>query len=81
MMEFYDVPAYWPDQRLIDIRPDYGLRDVSMNIETCMEELAMTLGLDWHKIDGLALPQFVQSGPPAPSTFSPPPRQGTMYSI
>lgn len=80
LMDFYDVPAYRPDQRLIDIHPEDGLRDISMNMETCMEELAMSWGLNWHKIEGLALPQLIPAGTPTPSTFSPPPRQGTNYS-
>lgn len=56
LMEFYDVPAYTVDQRLVEIHPDDGLRDVQMNLETCLEELAMSWGLDWQKIDGLSLP-------------------------
>lgn len=54
-MEFYDVPAYRSDYRLVEIHPDDGLRDINMNIETCMEELAMTFGLNWHRIEGLAI--------------------------
>jgi len=74
-MEFYDVPAYRPDQKLIDIDPDDGLRDVTVNLETCMEELAMSWGLNWHKIEGLVLPQMIPAGPPPPPQFSPPPQQ------
>jgi len=81
LMEFYDVPAYWPDHKLIDIHPDDNLRDVSMNVETCMEELAMSIGLNWHKIEGLVLPQLVPAGPPMPETYPPPPRPGTTFSI
>lgn len=67
-MEFYDVPAYWEDEKLIEIHPDNGLRDISMNIETCMEELAMSFGLNWHRIDGLVLPQMVPPGTQTPSS-------------
>ncbi|KAK5937996.1 hypothetical protein PMZ80_009585 [Knufia obscura] len=72
LMEFYDVPAYRPDQKLIDIHPDDGLREVTMFMETCMEELAMSFGLNWHKIEGLGLPQMIPAGPPPQPTFSPP---------
>lgn len=65
-MEFYDVPAYWEDERLIEIHPDDKLREVSLNIETCMEELAMSFGLNWHRIDGLILPQTTSSGSGTP---------------
>ena len=81
-MEFYDVPAYRLDQRLVDIDIDDGLKDITMNLETCMEELAMSWGLNWHRIEGLSLPQAIPAGRPPPSHFSsPPPRQGTGYSI
>ncbi|KAK5088121.1 hypothetical protein LTS08_004820 [Lithohypha guttulata] len=93
LMEFYSVKAYTPDQRLIDIHPDDELRDVGLNLETCMEELAMCWGLNWHKIEGLALPQRARSDPsadlhfppppgpgPGPGYFSPPPRAST-YNI
>lgn len=63
-MEYYDVPAYTPDQRLIVIHPDDAQQDISMNIETCMEELAMSWGLNWHRIEGLALPPRVYDVPP-----------------
>lgn len=67
LMEFYEVPAYWPDEKMIDIHPDDDFREIKMNIETCMEELAMSFGLNWHKIDGLALP------PGIPPDARPPP--------
>lgn len=81
-MEYYDVPAYTPEQRLIDIHLDDAQRDISMNIETCMEELAMSWGLNWHRIEGLALPQRVHNGlpgrPPNPTAYPPSNRAGTM---
>lgn len=62
LMMFYEVPAYWEDGRLIEIHPDDRLREINMNIETCMEELAMSFGLNWHRIEGLVLPQMVPAG-------------------
>lgn len=65
-MEFYDVPAYWDDEKLIEIHPEDGCKEISMNITTCMEELAMSFGLNWHRIDGLALPQMASPEPRPP---------------
>lgn len=75
LMDFYNVVAYTPDQRVISIHPDDGLRDVNINLETCMEELAMAWGLNWQRIGGMALPEFVPAGPPP--HFSAPPRSST----
>lgn len=80
LMEFYDVKAYWPDQRLIDVHPDNGLRDVTMNLETCMEELAMTWGLNWQRIEGLALPSVLPNGLPT-TQFPLPSRPHHTYSM
>lgn len=78
LMEFYDIKAYWPDQRLIDIHADDDLRDVTSNLETCMEELAMMWGLNWQRIEGLALPTNIPNGLP-PGHFSPSPGWGINY--
>lgn len=32
------------------------LMDIRHNLETCLEELAMTWGLNWLRIGGLAMP-------------------------
>ena len=88
MMEFYEVKAYTPNQRLIDVHPEDGLRDVSVNLETCMEELAMHLGLNWQRIDGMKLPAIIPTGPPAmhapsppsPNQYRSPPPRSTGYS-
>lgn len=93
LMGFYNVKAYTVEQRLIDTHLENALHDVSMNMETCMEELAMCWGLNWHKIEGLMLPQRGVPGPTAseayfpappvpiadrgPGYFSPPPRAST----
>jgi hypothetical protein len=55
--------------RLID--PDS--RDVDSNIEICLEELAITWGLDFLKIGGLALPPPAStlSHGPLPARYSP----------
>lgn len=73
-MEFYDVPAYWEDQRLIEIHPDDRCREIRANIETCMEELAMSWGLNWHRIDGLVLPSESPT-----QQYSAPIRRDTRY--
>ena len=80
-MEFYDVPAYWDDQRLIEIHRDDRCREVSVNIETCMEELAMTLGLDWHRINGLVLPPEMTPSSHPPLQHFAPVRRDTPYSV
>lgn len=61
-MEFYDVPAYWEDQRLIEIHRDDRCREIRANIETCMEELAMSFGLDWQRIGGLMVDEVGMGG-------------------
>lgn len=94
LMEFYKVKAYTVDQRLIDIYPDNALQDISMNMETCMEELAMCWGLNWHKIEGLVLPPrgrpagpvhaeplFPASRAAPDSDYFPPPLRANTYSI
>lgn len=40
--------------RKVDLHRSDQLRDIRDNMETCMEELAITWGLDWHRIGGLA---------------------------
>lgn len=52
-MDFYFVRAYDADMRAVDLD---SLADVEDNMEACMEELAMSWGLDWMKIEGLSLP-------------------------
>lgn len=78
LMEFYNVLAYKSDQSVIDIHPEDGLKDVNMNLETCMEELAMAWGLNWQRIGGMTLPEFVPAGPPA--HFATPPPRSSTYS-
>jgi hypothetical protein len=42
--------------KLVIINRADNLVDVKMNLETCLEELAATWGLNWFRIGGLALP-------------------------
>lgn len=38
--------------RRVDLHRSDQLRDIRHNMDTCMEELAITWGLDWHRIGG-----------------------------
>ncbi|KIW18156.1 hypothetical protein PV08_02444 [Exophiala spinifera] len=57
LLEFYYVKVYRPDDMrpVVTDRHDHSA-DVRYNLETCLEELAMTWGLNWLRIGGLALP-------------------------
>ncbi|OAP57686.1 hypothetical protein AYL99_08424 [Fonsecaea erecta] len=56
LLEFYSVKVYRPDMRPVITDPADCLIDIRHNIETCLEELATTWGLNWFRIGGLALP-------------------------
>lgn len=64
LLKFYDVKVHRPDLRLVTLDSADALVDIKHNLETCLEELATTWGLNWFRIGGLALP-----GQPHP--FSP----------
>jgi hypothetical protein len=61
LLEFYAVKAYRPDMRTVIIDSADHLVDVRQNLETCLEELATTWGLNWFRIHGLTLPGQVDS--------------------
>jgi hypothetical protein len=69
LMEFYSVRAYRPDMRPMDIDPSSHSRDVEFNLEACIEELAVTWGLNWFRIGGMSLP--LADGPPPPAPTPP----------
>lgn len=56
LLNFYDVPVYRPDRKLVILDRSDNLMDVKLNLETCLEELATTWGINWFRIGGLALP-------------------------
>ncbi|ETI24275.1 hypothetical protein G647_03644 [Cladophialophora carrionii CBS 160.54] len=56
LLEFYDVKVLRPDMRPVILDPSDHLVDIKHNLETCLEELAMTWGLNYFRIGGLALP-------------------------
>jgi hypothetical protein len=56
LLDFYGVRVYRPDMRPVNIDPADHLVDVQNNLETCLEELAATWGLNYFRIGGLALP-------------------------
>ncbi|KIW92779.1 uncharacterized protein Z519_06628 [Cladophialophora bantiana CBS 173.52] len=56
LLEFYCVRVYRPDMRSVIIGPADRLVDIQHNLETCLEELATTWGLNWFQIGGLELP-------------------------
>ncbi|KIX99372.1 uncharacterized protein Z520_04948 [Fonsecaea multimorphosa CBS 102226] len=56
LLEFYSIKVYRPDMRPVVIEPADCLIDVQQNLETCLEELATTWGLNWSRIGGLTLP-------------------------
>ncbi|KIX08995.1 uncharacterized protein Z518_00073 [Rhinocladiella mackenziei CBS 650.93] len=61
LLEFYNVRVYRPDMRPVITDHADHLVDIKHNLETCLEELAATWGLNWFRIGGLAL-----SGQPNP---------------
>lgn len=64
LLNFYDVKVHRPDMRLVIMDRADNLVDVKLNLETCLEELANSWGLNWFRIGGLALP-----GQPAPAPY------------
>ncbi|KAK5404438.1 hypothetical protein LTR06_009585 [Exophiala xenobiotica] len=56
LLEFYHVKVYRPDMRPVTTDATDRLVDIRHNLETCLEELAMTWGLNWLRIGGLAMP-------------------------
>ena len=71
LLEFYRIKVYSSDEDKYDdsfdsasdttsVRADkhqrHGLESVENNMDTCMEELAISWGLDWVRIGGLDLP-------------------------
>lgn len=42
--------------RPVILDPGDHLVDIQRNLETCLEELATTWGLNWLRVGGLALP-------------------------
>jgi ribonuclease D len=61
LLEFYAVKVYRPDMRPVILDPSDHLVDVKQNLETCLEELATTWGLNYFRIGGLSLPGRDQS--------------------
>ena len=58
LLEYYAVRVYWPDLRPVSLDPGNQLYDIRANLEGCLEELAITLGLNWFRMGGLALPNM-----------------------
>ncbi|EXJ60869.1 hypothetical protein A1O7_05022 [Cladophialophora yegresii CBS 114405] len=56
LLEFYDVKVRRSDMRLVILDTSDHLVDIKHNLETCLEELATTWGLNYFRIGGLALP-------------------------
>ena len=72
LMEFYGVRAYRPDMRLVSLDPDNRCRDIELNLEVCLEELAISWGLNYFKIGGLSLPPPNGNLPHPPNAPTPP---------
>jgi hypothetical protein len=63
LLEFYNVTVHRPDLSPLNLDSAKALVDIQQNLETCLEELATTWGLNWFRMNGLTMPGQINPFP------------------